>query len=383
MADSASRQFDAVATLRAAHERLESLRDDVEAVGEDTLAAAVDAHRSAHRLLDGYVDDATGTGDFKSYVEFRGQFATLVEDLPDDLPHREAFEDALDAVDKRRLNQSDFDRAREALARADDLVDLLEDREDARSQCRQARIDAGDRIDTLDERIEHLERLLELGDADLEAPVDGLREPIDAYNEGVSAAFREYLDETPAREVLTFVERTRQFPLVDLPRPSDDLRSYVRESPDGEETIPVLLEYADYSRSKLTHYADDADALKRHVTTERTYLERLDALARGDSPLTIDWPPAERSVLRWRAVELRRVIDRFAPADVVADLRTVRALTDDPERYRRLRDAAVARHRLDEDDRRRLASGAVEEDLAAARAEREALDDALAALPEP
>jgi len=378
MSEPASRRFDSVERLRDAHERLERLRSAVADHGEDDVETVAETYRSAHRLLDRYVDDATGTGDFQSYVEFRGEFATLVEDLPDELPRREAFEDALEAVDKRRLSQSDFDRAQEALARAEDLVDLLGDRDDARAAYREARIDAADRLDAIDEREAELERLLELGDADLDAPVEQLRDPIEAYDESIREAFREYRDTASARELLAFVEQTRAFPLVDLPRPSEDLLAYVRESPDGEEPLPTLLEYADYSRSKLEHYAADADALKRSVATERTYLERLDA-----EPLTIGWPPPERGVLRWRVVELRKVVDRFAPEDAVAKLREVRALANDAERYERLRDAAVATHRLDADDRERLASGGVADDLDELREERAALESALSELPEP
>ncbi|SNZ17610.1 hypothetical protein SAMN06269185_3057 [Natronoarchaeum philippinense] len=377
MSESAPRRFDAVDRLRSAHERLERLRSEVAEAGESDLEAVAEAHRSAHRLLERYVDDATGTGDFESYVEFRGEFATLVEDLPEDLPRREAFEDALDAVDKRRLSESDFADARAALARADDLVDLLENRDDARESYRQARIDATDRLDTIDERIDELDRLLELGEADLDAPVERLREPIEAYDEAVREAFREYRQSASAREVLSFVDRTRAFPLVDLPRPPEELLDFVRESPDGTEPIPTLLEYAGYSRSKLEHYADDADALKRAVATERTYLDRLDA----DS-LTVGWPPPERGVLRWRAVELRKVVDRFADEDVIELLRAVRAATAEQE-YERLRDAAVATHRLDADDRERLASGAVADERDDLRAERVAIETALDDLPEP
>jgi len=378
MNEPATRRFDSVERLRSAHERLEELRSDVEDHGEDAVETVADTYRSAHRLLDRYVDAATGTGDFKSYVEFRGEFATLVEDLPDELPRREAFEDALEAVDKRRLNQSDFDRAQDALARAEDLVDLLEDRDDAQEAYRDARIDARDRLDAIDEREAELERLLELGDADLDAPVEQLREPIEAYDEAIREAFREYRESASARELLEFVDRTRAFPLVDLTRPSEDLLEYVRESPDGEEPIPALLEYADYSRSKLEHYAADADALKRSVATERTYLERLDA-----DPLAVGWPPPERTVLRWRAVELRKVVDRFAPEDAIAKLREVRTLATDADRYERLRDAAVATERLDAEDRDRLASGEVADELDALREERAELEAALAELPEP
>lgn len=378
MSGSVTREFDSVAAVERAHSRIRDIRSNLEAVGENETERAVEAYRDAHRLLDRYVDDATGTGDFKSYVEFRGEFSSLVDGLPEWLPRREAFEDALEAVDKRRLNASDFERARDALSDVDELVDLVEGREDARKEYRDARLDATERRADVEDRIEELRRLQTLGEADLDAPVEELRAPVQRYNEGVREAFRTYRKEAPASEFLSFVERTEYFPLVEFPAPPDDLLEYVRTSPDGDEPVPTLLEYADYSQSKLQHYADDADSLKRNVATQQTYLERLDA-----EPLTVDWPPRETETLRWRVEERMSVAGRFAPDSVLADLRTVRERTFDRERFEYLQNAATAIHHLDAEDRERLKSGAVSADLERLQAEREAIDETLDELPDP
>lgn len=377
MIEDADAEFESVQALDDAYRTLRDVREEIERIGEDDIEAAVDAYRNAQRLLDQYADDATGTGDFASYVQFRGEYSTLVENLPESVPRRDVFEESLETVDKRRLDDGDFERARARLDEVRELVDLIERRETASARYRVARIDARDRLDELDDELAELDHVIELGEADLDAPTDRLREPIERYNEGVREAFREYRSEASAREFLGFVDRTRHFPLVEFPRPPAELLTYVCESPDGAETLPTLLEYAEYSRSKLVHYADDADALKRKIATQQTYLDRLDA-----EPLTVGWPPTEANIVRWRTDELRRVIGRFAPEDVVATLREIRRLAADDARFDRLRDAAVAITELDERDRERLDSGAIKHDRDRRRAERERLTERLEELPE-
>lgn len=376
MSEGQNESFESIRTLEAAHREVDRLREELEAVGENEVETAVEAYHEAQRILDRYAEDATGTGDFKSYVQFRGQYSSFVEGLPDWLPRRKVFERSLEAVDKRRLNETDFRRARESLESVADLVETVERRNEARERYHEARIDALGRIDELDDRIDELERVLTLGEADLDAPVERLREPVERYNEGVEDAFEEYRRETSARDLLAFVERAKYFPLVSFPEPPADLLDYVRESPDGEESIPTLLEYAEYSRSKLIHYTDDADALKRNVATQRTYLERLDA-----EPLTLAWPPQPAGIVRWRAEELRRVVGRFAPEAVIAALREVGRLAMSEE-FERLRNAAIATHELDERTRERLASGEIQAELDRLRQEQRRLEARLENLPD-
>ncbi len=370
-------EFESITALNDAYEELNHVSEELERIGEQEIERAVEAYRQAHRILDRYADDATGTGDFGSYVQFRGQYSTFVEGLPEWLPRRDVFEESLAAVDKRRLKEGDFTRARETLEDIGALVELIEDRDEAREQYHEARLDAVERIEEIEAEIVGVERTLELGEADLDAPVERLREPIECYNKGVREAFQEYRKETSARVFLEFVERTKQFPLVPLPRPPEELLEYVRDSPDGAESVPTLLEYAEYSQSKLVHYADDADALKRKIATQRTYLDRLDA-----EPLTLTWPPEPAETVRWRADELRRVIGRFAPEPTTAALREVQRLTRNEASFERLRNAGIAIDELDERTREQLASGEVKRDLERLRTEKETLQERLDALPE-
>ncbi|WP_424017114.1 DUF7118 family protein [Halorientalis pallida] len=364
-----------IADLESAHRAAENAQARVDERVEGDLEAVARQYDRLQALFDDYEEEATGDGDFRVFIEFQEEMEKFVDSLPEDLPHRECFEEVDDIMQQRRLTESDFDRAREALSPAADDAALLEEREATQNRYDELRTRAERRVRELDERIADLEALVAMGEADLDAPVERLREPIDAYNDAVEAAFREFKRDASAREVLGFVETTASFPLVDYRQPPAKLTEYVEHNPPGTEPIPTLLDYADYSKSKLDHYVDDATALKTAIGTNQTYLRRLDG-----GPLTVSWPPPAAEELRFLARELIQVTGRFAPEDVVAKARTVRALTDRAD-YGRLRTSAQAREQLDDDERERLQSGAVQADLEATRAAREELATTLSELP--
>lgn len=359
--------------LAAAHDRRRRLGERVAEHDGDRLRAVANALDRFDRLLEGYEDRATGTGNFETYIEFQEAVAELLETLDEDLPARSNFEAAADALEQRTLRPKHFAQARDELDRPRELAALLSDWEEAREEHVEARRAARDRRDQLTERIADLEDLLSLGDADLEAPVEQLRDPIDTYDEAVTAAVRTARRDESARTVLDVLDTAATYPLLDVPAPPSRLHTFLAESSAGAESIPTLLEWAEYSESKLDHYVDDPSALKRHVATNRTYLEGIDA-----APFTIGWPPPPARELRWWTRETEAVLHRFASPAVIEHLRQVRARTRDDE-YPRLREAGRARTRLGPEERERLTSGAVAADLETARADLEALEAALAA----
>ncbi|QIO21459.1 hypothetical protein [Haloarcula sp. JP-L23] len=362
---------DAAVALRTAAEERDRARERVEDVGEERLRACQTAYRELRDLLDRYEETATGSGDFKAFTEFQGAVATLTDGLDGDLPERETFEAIDESLQKRRLTESDFESARSRLDPVADLVGRLDEWAQAREDYADARRAARKRLGEIDARIDELDRLQRLGDADLDAPVDDLRAPIDAYDASAREAFSEFRDEAPAREVLSAVERAEAFPLVDFQSPPEELLAYVRDHEAGTEPIPKLLEYADYSASKLDHYVDDTAALRQTVATRRTYLRNLDA-----EPLTVGWPPPPGDHLPWLVREYRSVLAGFADDSVIACLRDVRALAD-REDYATLRESALAREELSTEERERLEDGAVDRELDSLRAERDAIESAL------
>jgi hypothetical protein len=368
---------DAAARVEAAENRIEALRDakqrlatvesEIESVGEDTVVDAADAYRKAIRLLDRYEGSATGTGDFQAYVEFQDKFLGLVEDIDDDTPASEAFAAAGERLDQRRLSESDFDGAREDLEPAAEYVDLLDRREDAEAAVAKAKRDARLCRRDLDEEIEERAEWLAVGEADLDAPVEELTEPIEAYNDAVLDDFDEFYASASIAAVVDFLDRAESFPLVEFRSPPRDLREFAAESPDADEPIPTLLEYADYTGSKLDHYAEDPGLLQTTVAVHRTYLERL-----SGEPLTVSRPPPSPAKLRFQARERLSLLGRFADEETIAQLRTVRDLTRRDD-YQELRRAARAHEELDADELAAVQSGAAATELERLRDARDRL----------
>ena len=359
-----------VEDLRSARERLAAVESEIESVGEAAVIDAADAYRKATQLLDRYEGSATGTGDFQAYVEFQDKFLGLVEER-DDTPASEAFSAAGERLDQRRLSESDFDRARDDLEPAAEYVDLLDRREDAEEAVAKARRDARLCRRDLDEEIDERAEWLAVGEADLDAPVAELTDPIETYNDAVLDEFDEFYASASIAAVVDFLDRAESFPLVEFRSPPRDLREFAAESPDADEPIPTLLEYADYTGSKLDHYAEDPGLLQTTVAVHRTYLERL-----SGEPLTVSLPPPPPEELRFRARELVSLLGRFADEETVAQVRTVRDLTRRDD-YRTLRRATRAHQELDADELAAVQSGAAAAELERLRDARDRLVAAL------
>lgn len=370
-ADPVAEAGEAAATLRERYDELRRLEGRIADLGRERVEAAADTYRRAHRVLDQYEEDAVGSGDFEAYVRFEGEFANAV-DVDDDALASDAFAAADEAVDKKRLSESDFEAAREALEPAEEYLDLLSDRDEAVDDYRIARKDAREAKKRLAARLDELREVADMADADLDADVDRLREPVETYNEAVRESFDDFFKSASARDVFAFLDRADATPFVDVDVPPTDLSDYVAEYEAGEEPLPTLLEYADYSNSKLEHYVDDPGALRTAVAVHRTYIERLDG-----EPLTLDWPPAAGDELAYEIDELIPLVSRVAADETVATLRAVRDLARDGE-YERLRRAAEVRDALDEPELELVRTGAVDDRVREAERTLEIVEDVLA-----
>lgn len=351
--------------------------DEIETIGWEQAEQIREAVQGLNRLLDRYEDRATGTGDFGGYIAFRGEVDELVEELPDELAHRDEFETVADIVDKRRLSEDDFAKARQAVGGAREVANRLSEVSQLRADYQDTRREAKARLEEIDDRIAELDRLLTLGAVDLDAPVEDIQDPIERYNDAVTEAFSTYLHDVPAADVLDLFGLTDRYPLVPMEAPPPTLETYL-EDLEESLTVPELLEYADYSRSKLDHYVADPVALRSAVAADRTYLERLSA-----DPFTIDWPPPQSDVLRWHTRELLSVVGRFASSDVLEKLRTVQDIARNTERFDELREVAVARSSISPEQRERLLSGDIEDERDAFLTARDRLETTLDETPSP
>lgn len=365
-----------VADLDRLDSELERANERIDEVGEAGLRELADVYEQFVNVLERFEEDVTDEGgDIKTNIQFQSAIAEVVENVSEDMLLAETFEDCDDHLQKRWFHESDFEYVYEQLEPVDDLVSRLDEREEILTSYRETRKDLRYRIRSLDERIQDLERLARLADADLDAPTERLREPIETYNDAVTEAFAEFTREASTRAVIDFLDAMEEYPLVPFEKPDDELAAYVYEYPPGTEPISTLLEYADYSHSKLSHYVDDPERLTHVVRRKQTYLDGLDG-----GPLTVSWPPPPAEVLRFRCRELTSAVNRFAP-DVVEHLRAVASLPRETD-YERLRDAAVVREDLSDEERKRIKNDDIEAELSAAREERDALEDALERFPE-
>jgi len=368
-------ESDPVTELRRLDERVERAREQVAEFGEDELQELAAVYEEFVGVLDRYEDQVTDDGgDYQTNIEFQSQIAEVNKHVSDDLLLSETFEECDESLQQQWFSESDFEHVYDLLEPVGDLVDRLRERDAALDAYREGRDDLRYRIRELDDRIDELDRLSRLGDADLDAPTERLREPIEAYNEAVTAAFRAARRTWSARELLAFVETTDAYPFVGYEQPPGELCRYVERAAVGTEPAPTLIEYADYSRSKLGHYVDDPAAFDEAVGGKQTYLTRLDA-----EPLRIDWPPPAPGVLRYRCCELTGPVNRLDP-EAVEQLRAVAALPRETE-YDRLRNSVLSREQLTDDERARIEAG-VEDELAGLREERTRLRDALAEYPD-
>ncbi|RDZ42375.1 hypothetical protein C5B91_14855 [Haloferax sp. Atlit-10N] len=363
---------DPVAALRTAADTLRGRRETVDEIGREELWTLSSAVSDVTGILDRFEERATD--DLEGYVAFRETLSNRLEEVPADVRHSDAFiaaNESLTTGITSSLSASDFEQARRELGPAREEAALLDELDEAKDDYRSARRRVQERADELDARIERLERVERLGEVDIDAPVDELRDPIERYDDAVAEAFDRFRAESPAREVLAWLAAAESYPLVETPSPPERLREYLETAAIGDEPIPTLVEYAGYSRSKLDHYVDDPKRFSAAVGTNKRFLETLDA-----DPLTVSWPPEPASELRWRTKELVAVVSRFAGDETVARVREVHELTYE-ESYDRLRDAAVARAELTDDQRDRLRRGVVADELASAREERERVRDCL------
>lgn len=338
----------ALNNLEAAREQKQAVDGEIASVGESMVIAAADEYERAIQLLDSYQDSATGTGNFQAYVEFQDRFIGLVEELPKSIPEREAFEIAADRLDQRRLNKSDFEAARKDLAPVATYRELLNQRQEAADALASAEREVSQARQAVTEAIEYYKLLCSYSDVDFSVSTTALSEPISEYNDSVHQDFTEFYETASISAVISFLERTESFPLISYQAPPQDLSQFIRQSPDAGDSIPTLLEYADFSGSKLDHYAADPALLQTTVGVHRTYLERLSA-----EPLSISIPPPAAGRLQFFTSEAISVLGRFAREETIAAIRTVRDITFEPV-YNKYRLALAAEVNLSDAARQLL-----------------------------
>lgn len=362
-----------ITELESAYDAYQSIQSTIGEIGRDRLDELDRLYNRFDTLLSTYKESASGSGreTFEQYIAFQSELETFETSLPEDGLETGVFEDAIDYLDQRRLQESDFEEARVILEPAVDTLGILTERDEARNSFTAAKRAVEQRIDELTDEIDHLQELLAFEDTDFDVPVDQLRSLIEAYNQAVRDDFSSYKSNTSSREFIQFLETTTAYPLIEFPSPPPELVDYLESTEVGTEPTPRVLEYTNYTRSKLSHYVDDPSTFQARIGANQTYLDRLSA-----DPLMISWPPPAPDELHWRIRELTSIINRFAPAETVRKLNDLQKFSHQDD-YLDLRLAARADAALDEQEKQRLTTGELREELETKQRDRDQLQSAV------
>ncbi|MDZ7688122.1 MAG: hypothetical protein U5J64_05245 [Halobacteriales archaeon] len=313
-------------------EEYEELRDTVRGIGKERAERTHDIYEAVDKNLERYRDEATGRGDFGKYIEFRGFVAGVEEEVGEkDVHMSDAFETAVSHLDARTLRDKHFRRARAELEEVAEFAEMYERYEELEE-------DLNDELRSLEKRkkevrseVESAEKRLEKAREAEEIDASFLRETVEEYNEHVHDDFDAFVCEASAVEVARLGESTLDAPLIeDAPVEkgvAERLSRYV-----DDETVERVLELADASDGKLSHYVEDTDGFRD--TVPRTFFETASA-----ERFELSYEP--EGVVRRHVPELVRLVSSFADEDTVAVLRRVGSMAERGE-YEPMRRAVVA-----------------------------------------
>lgn len=314
-------------------------RETVREVGEDRAERTHNVYRRIDDAFEEYREDATGHGEFRRFVEFQNIVIDIEESIEDGNIYRgDDITRALSHLDANTLHDKHFRRAREDLSDVRDFVETYERYVELEDELRDELSDLEHRIDEVGREIQEKEAALEKAREAEGVDVSPLREAVEEYNNGVRDDFEEFVREAPAVDVARLGERTHDAPLVDdapVERgTAESLDRYV-----DDETVDRVLELADASDGKLSHYVEDADGFRDAVP--RTFFETAD----GER---FELSYEREGIVRRRADELVSVVRRFADDETVAALRRVRDMAANGT-YGEMRRALVAREQAGAD----------------------------------
>jgi len=291
-----------------------SLRAEVREVGEERAEVTRELYRRIEDDFEEYREDATGHGEFGRYVEFQNAVIEAEETVEEkDVYRPEDFEEALSHLDARTLHDKHFRRARDGLSDVRDLVEDYERYTELGQELRDELSDLEHRAEELSDEIREAEEALGKARQAKGVDVSPLRDAVETYNELVRRDFEGFVGGAPAVEVARLGEKTLDAPLLDdapIERgAAERLARYV-----GDETVDRVLELADASDGRLSHYVDDTDGFRESVP--RTFFETASA-----EPFELSYEP--EGVVRHLVPELVSVVRLFGDEETVAALRRV------------------------------------------------------------
>jgi len=335
-------------------DELRELRETVEEVGEERAETTRALYESLTDVTEEYREEATGHGNFEKYVEFENHviaFENTVEE--EDVHLQDDFEKSLERLDRRTLQDKHFRRALDDLDAVEELAEDYERYTELRDELRDELGSLERRKEELASRIDELEESVEKAREVEDVDVSELRDSVETYNDRVRRDFEEFVRDTSAVEVARLGEHVSNSSLLgDVPVEEGDaerLDEYV-----DDESVDRVLELADSSDAKLSHYLEDTEGFRDAVP--RLWFESPSA-----EPFVLSYEPEGKA--KYKTRELVPIVAEFADEETVEALRGVKRMAERGD-YSRMRSALV--------DRREVGGDAetVEEELEEARSER-------------
>jgi len=238
-------------------EEFKKLRDSVREVDEECAENTRVLYARIDEALDEYQNEATGHGNFERYVEFRSIVIGVQQGAKEqDIHLEEGFEKATDRLDRRTLQQKHFTRAHNDLEEVRGFIEDYEQYKKLRQELEEELHKLERKTKGLDEEIEKLKKDIQKAQSAEGIDVSRLREKVETYNRGITEDFDSFVRQAPAVKVARLGERVSKASLLEDIPIEDGAAERLLEYVD-DETVEGVLELADSSDGKLSHYFED------------------------------------------------------------------------------------------------------------------------------
>ncbi|MDY6765077.1 MAG: hypothetical protein SV377_05240 [Halobacteria archaeon] len=304
-------------------QELKRARQRIEDIGLEKAKKTHDFYSELSETMDEYREDAVGTGDFETYVEFQGILDDMLERVKknqDEIHRPEDFERVIDDFEKRVIRESDFRHAESTLSDVRELSETIDRINEIEKELRYEKGKLERRKSELESRLKSIKRKIDTAKGVSDIDPSPLVSLIESYNSSVETDFEEFYNNAPAIKVARIGEKARDFPLADIKPLDKETVRILERTGMGRKTVSEVLEYADYSDSKLSHYIDKPEEFRRNVS--QTWFKLLSA---DDFKISVETP---QNLIKHKVPELVRVVGEFGSDETVRKLREIHSIAE-------------------------------------------------------
>ncbi|MFB6283014.1 MAG: hypothetical protein ABEK59_03645 [Halobacteria archaeon] len=298
-------------------------REKVEGYKEPGLEESIELYRELADYMDRYREEAVGRENFEAYLEFQSLVAEIEEKLEenrDELYKPGKIERVVNIFEKRKLDESHFEKAEDILSELREIVETRDRVDKLEKQLDRRMNKLRNRKKKLEVEVNRREKKIESIENAPDADPEELVELIEEYNEDVKTEYIEFRDSSPVTDVIDLCRKTATKSLVPSPDFTARDVSNLEKTGLGNAEVDTVLQYMGYTDSKLSHYLEGVTNLefRRAVPTE--FLEGFDGYGYQIDPGLEDHP----GELEHRISQITSCIDEFASPETVGKLRRIK-----------------------------------------------------------